>query len=80
VFAVQADSFDAATCNLTLKLTATAESYMLLAIAIRKRQQKTVKQGIVHFNLNFGAAGVMEFRSSFIWRSRSILQNLTAGE
>jgi hypothetical protein len=81
-FAVQADSFDAATGDLTLKLTATAESYMQLAIAINdlKMQHSAVKQGIVQFNLHFGAAGVMEFRSSFIWRSRTTLQNLTAGE
>jgi hypothetical protein len=80
VFAVHADIFDAATGDLTLNLTATAESYMQLATAIRERQQKTVKHGSVDFNLNFGAAGVMQFRSSFVWKSLATCKKLPAGE
>jgi hypothetical protein len=80
VFAVQVDSFDAATGDLILKLTATTEIYMQLAIAIRERQQKAVKQGIIDFALHFGAAGVMQFRSSFIWKSLATCKKLPAGE
>jgi hypothetical protein len=79
VFAVQAESFNAATGDLTLNLTATSEEFMLLAAAIRARHHKLVRQGIVQFDLHFGA-GVMQFRSSFIWRSLATCKKLPGGE
>jgi hypothetical protein len=62
-------------------VTATTESCMQLARAIRERHQLAVKQSIlIQFDLRFGAPGLMLFRPSLTWRSLATCKKLSAGE
>jgi hypothetical protein len=79
-FAVGASQYDAAAEDLVLQLTATSDSYMQLATAIRKRADAAVKSGTMECTLHFGAAGVVKLSTPFVWRSLATCKKLNAGE
>jgi hypothetical protein len=53
------------TAALTLQLTAEAESFMQLATAIRRRQDETIKHGVMTLNLYFDGIGLLKFSVTF---------------
>jgi hypothetical protein len=79
VFAVELVAVDETTGKCELRLTATAEDYMLLATAIRERQDKRVKQGTATFTIAFGSAGVLLFSVPFKWRSLATCKKMSEG-
>jgi hypothetical protein len=81
VFAVaEAPKYDATAQDMALQLTATADSYMELATAIRNRAVAAVKTGSMVCILHFGTAGVVKFSTPFVWRSLATCKKLNAGE
>jgi hypothetical protein len=81
VFAVaEAPKYDATAQDMALQLTATADSYMELATAIRNRAVAAVKTGSMVCTLHFGTAGVVKFSTPFVWRSLATCKKLNAGE
>jgi hypothetical protein len=79
VFTVELISLDSTTGECELQLTATPESYMLLATAIRQRQCKKLKQGTAVFTIDFGAVSVLQFAVPFIWRSLALCKQMPEG-
>jgi hypothetical protein len=79
VFAVALVSLDSATGECELQLTATPQSYMLLATAIRQRQCKKLKQNTAVFTLDFGPVGALQFAVPFIWRSLALCKQMPEG-
>jgi hypothetical protein len=81
MFAVaEAPEYDAAAEDMALQLTATADSYMQLATAIRNRAVAAVKTGSMVCTLHFGTAGVVKISTPFVWRSLATCKKLSAGE